>query len=135
MEVTKDAAHLDALVVRVIRRQPKGRQTPRCVQVDRNLLPGPSRGRRYLTLAGLAGNPDDARKALQTLAAEPQMLTTDALRALHCGAEAEVALHGGNPKAGSAKAAPRGTPLARGRLARGRGRNAHAPRRMHDEKR
>ena len=82
-----------------------------------------------------AGNPDDARKALQTLAAEPQMLTTDALRALHCGAEAEVALHGGNPKAGSAKAAPRGTPLARGRLARGRGRNAHAPRRMHDEKR
>lgn len=40
-----------------------------------------------------AGNVERGREALETLAADPRMLTTEALRAMHCGAEAELALH------------------------------------------
>ena len=45
-----------------------------------------------------AGNPEGARKALQSLRAEPQMLATEALKAMHCRAEAELALHHGELK-------------------------------------
>jgi hypothetical protein len=40
-----------------------------------------------------AGDVERAREALGALAGDPQMLATEALRAMHCGAEAELALH------------------------------------------
>ncbi|MGY4828177.1 winged helix-turn-helix domain-containing protein [Sphaerotilaceae bacterium SBD11-9] len=43
--------------------------------------------------AVLVGDAERARLALRTLATDPQMLPTDALKAMHCGAEAELALH------------------------------------------
>lgn len=46
-----------------------------------------------------AGQIDRAREALRTLATDPQMLATGALEALHCGAQAEVALADGAPAA------------------------------------
>lgn len=39
-----------------------------------------------------AGHVDRAREALGALAGEPQLLATEALEAMHCGAEAEVAM-------------------------------------------
>ena len=45
-----------------------------------------------------AGDVERAREALQVLRADPQMLTTDALKAMHCGAAAELALHVGEVK-------------------------------------
>jgi tetratricopeptide (TPR) repeat protein len=39
-----------------------------------------------------AGDVERARQALRTLATDPQMVATEALKALHCGAEAEVAM-------------------------------------------
>ena len=49
------------------------------------------------------GDIERAREALQTLRTEPQMLTTEALKAMHCGAEAELALHGGELKLAAQK--------------------------------
>lgn len=43
-----------------------------------------------------AGDLERAREALRTLAADPQMVATDALKALHCAAQAEVAIADGN---------------------------------------
>ena len=40
-----------------------------------------------------AGDVERGREALQVLATDPQMLDTDALKAMHCCAEAELALH------------------------------------------
>jgi tetratricopeptide (TPR) repeat protein len=40
-----------------------------------------------------AGDVERGREALQTLATDPQMLATEALRAMHCRAQAELALH------------------------------------------
>jgi tetratricopeptide (TPR) repeat protein len=40
-----------------------------------------------------AGDVDRGREALQALTADPQMLANDALKAMHCCAEAELALH------------------------------------------
>jgi len=40
-----------------------------------------------------AGDVERARETLHVLATDPQMLATDALRAMHCCAEAELALH------------------------------------------
>jgi len=45
-----------------------------------------------------AGDVEAARTALGTLRADPQMLATEALQAMHCGAEAELALHDGDFK-------------------------------------
>lgn len=46
-----------------------------------------------LAIARVAvGEVDRAREALATLAAEPQVLATEALKAMHCEAEAEVAM-------------------------------------------
>ncbi|HKX40222.1 MAG TPA: winged helix-turn-helix domain-containing protein [Burkholderiaceae bacterium] len=45
-----------------------------------------------------AGDAQRAREALQTLDADPQMLATEALKAMHCGAEAELAMHAGDVK-------------------------------------
>ena len=45
-----------------------------------------------------AGDVERAREALRTLGTDPQMLATEALKAMHCGAEAEVALHDGEVK-------------------------------------
>jgi DNA-binding winged helix-turn-helix (wHTH) protein len=39
-----------------------------------------------------AGNVERGREALRTLATDPQMLANDALKAMHCSAEAELAL-------------------------------------------
>lgn len=43
-----------------------------------------------------AGDAECARNALETLRNDPQMLATEALKAMHCGAEAELALHEGD---------------------------------------
>jgi DNA-binding winged helix-turn-helix (wHTH) protein len=40
-----------------------------------------------------AGDVERGREALQVLATDPQMLATEALKAMHCCAEAELALH------------------------------------------
>jgi DNA-binding winged helix-turn-helix (wHTH) protein len=45
-----------------------------------------------------AGDAQRARDALQALRADPQMLTTEALKAMQCGAAAELALHDGEVK-------------------------------------
>ena len=42
-----------------------------------------------------AGDVECGREALRTLATDPQMLANDALRAMHCGAEAEIAIADG----------------------------------------
>lgn len=42
------------------------------------------------------GDVERAREALQTLRAEPQLLANEALKAMHGGAEAELALHDGD---------------------------------------
>ena len=42
------------------------------------------------------GNVECGREALRTLASDPQMLANDALKALHCGAEAEIAIADGD---------------------------------------
>ncbi len=41
----------------------------------------------------MAGHVERAREALQTLRSDPQMLATEALKAMHCDAQAELALH------------------------------------------
>lgn len=41
----------------------------------------------------MAGEVERAREALQTLRSDPQMLATEALKAMHCDAQAELALH------------------------------------------
>jgi DNA-binding winged helix-turn-helix (wHTH) protein len=69
--------------------------------IERNLEEAvwPQRERRgqllcLLVHASLAGGDvDRAREALQILAADTQLLATDALKAMHCCAEAELALH------------------------------------------
>ncbi|HKW84745.1 MAG TPA: hypothetical protein VJN68_13430, partial [Burkholderiaceae bacterium] len=38
------------------------------------------------------GDVECGREALRTLASDPQMLANDALRAMHCGAQAEIAI-------------------------------------------
>ena len=43
-----------------------------------------------------AGHAERGREALHTLATDPQMLATEALKAAHCGAEAEVAISDGD---------------------------------------
>jgi tetratricopeptide (TPR) repeat protein len=43
-----------------------------------------------------AGDVERGREALRTLASDPQMLATEALRASHCSAEAEVAMSDGD---------------------------------------
>jgi tetratricopeptide (TPR) repeat protein len=43
-----------------------------------------------------AGNAERGREALRTLATDPQMLANEALRAMHCGAEAELAIAEGD---------------------------------------
>jgi hypothetical protein len=43
-----------------------------------------------------AGNVERARKALLTLSSDPQMLSNDALKAMHCGAVAELAWQDGD---------------------------------------
>ncbi|HEX6703134.1 MAG TPA: hypothetical protein VF169_00125 [Albitalea sp.] len=48
--------------------------------------------------AVMAGDAERAREALQTLHADPQMLANEALKAMHCGAQAELALHDGEIK-------------------------------------
>lgn len=48
--------------------------------------------------AAAAGDFESARDALQTLRADPQTLATDALKAMQCRAEAELALHDGDVK-------------------------------------
>ena len=48
--------------------------------------------------AAAAGDVQRAREALQALHADPQLLSTDALKAMHCGAVAELALHDGELK-------------------------------------
>jgi tetratricopeptide (TPR) repeat protein len=50
-----------------------------------------------------AGDVERAREALQTLRGDPQMLATEALKAMHCGAEAELALHDGELKLAASK--------------------------------
>jgi DNA-binding winged helix-turn-helix (wHTH) protein/tetratricopeptide (TPR) repeat protein len=40
-----------------------------------------------------AGDVERGREVLSALAADPEMVATEALKALHCGAEAELALH------------------------------------------
>lgn len=46
--------------------------------------------------AAAAGDVERARVTLQTIAADPQVLASDAIKAMHCRAEAELALHGGD---------------------------------------
>ncbi len=46
--------------------------------------------------AAVAGNLDRAREALTTIAAQPQLIDTEALKAMHCTAEAEVAMRDGD---------------------------------------
>ncbi|HET7795529.1 MAG TPA: winged helix-turn-helix domain-containing protein [Rhizobacter sp.] len=53
--------------------------------------------------AVLAGDAERARLALRTLATDPQMLPTDALKAMHCSAEAELAFHDGEFKLAAQK--------------------------------
>ena len=43
-----------------------------------------------------AGDVERARATLATIAGEPQVLANDAVRAMHCHGEAELALHGGD---------------------------------------
>ena len=43
-----------------------------------------------------AGDAERAREALAAVAADPQLRTTEALKAMHCGAEAEIALADGD---------------------------------------
>ncbi|HWH84945.1 MAG TPA: winged helix-turn-helix domain-containing protein [Burkholderiaceae bacterium] len=50
-----------------------------------------------------AGDVERAREALQMLRADPQMLATEALMAMHCGAEAELARHDADPKLAAQK--------------------------------
>jgi tetratricopeptide (TPR) repeat protein len=44
-----------------------------------------------------AGDAECGREALRTLAADPRMLANEALKAMHCGAEAELALADSDP--------------------------------------
>ncbi|HEY9024866.1 MAG TPA: winged helix-turn-helix domain-containing protein [Burkholderiaceae bacterium] len=44
-----------------------------------------------------AGDAARGREALRTLATDPQMLANEALKAMHCGAEAELAIADGDP--------------------------------------
>lgn len=50
-----------------------------------------------------AGDVDRARETLQTIAADPQLLANEALKAMHCRADAELALQGGDLKLGAQK--------------------------------
>jgi len=49
-----------------------------------------------------AGDAERARQALSVLAGEPQLLATEALRAMHCRAQAELAFHDRELKAAAA---------------------------------
>jgi DNA-binding winged helix-turn-helix (wHTH) protein len=49
------------------------------------------------------GNAQRGHEALQQLAANPETLATDALRAMHCGAQAELAIHAGEFKPAAQK--------------------------------
>jgi tetratricopeptide (TPR) repeat protein len=53
--------------------------------------------------AAAAGDVERARATLQTIAADPQVLANDAVKAMHCRAEAELALHGGDFKLAAQK--------------------------------
>ncbi len=50
-----------------------------------------------------AGDVERGREALAVLASDPQMLATEALKAMHCAAEAEVALRDGEPRLAAQK--------------------------------
>jgi DNA-binding winged helix-turn-helix (wHTH) protein len=50
-----------------------------------------------------AGDVGRARETLQTIAADPQVLANEALKAMHCRAEAELALHGDDFKLAAQK--------------------------------
>jgi hypothetical protein len=49
------------------------------------------------------GDAQRAYTALQQLTADPETLATDALKAMHCGAQAELALHAGEFKPAAQK--------------------------------
>ena len=53
--------------------------------------------------AAAAGDVERARTTLRTIAADTQVLANDAIKAMHCRAEAELALHGGDFKLGALK--------------------------------
>lgn len=53
--------------------------------------------------AAAAGDVERARATLQTIAADPQVLANDAVKAMHRRAEAELALHGGDFKLAAQK--------------------------------
>jgi DNA-binding winged helix-turn-helix (wHTH) protein/tetratricopeptide (TPR) repeat protein len=50
-----------------------------------------------------AGDAERARETLRTIAADPQVLANDAVKAMHCRAEAELALHGSDFKLAAQK--------------------------------
>jgi tetratricopeptide (TPR) repeat protein len=53
--------------------------------------------------AVMGGQIERGREALRTLDARPELLTTDALKAMHCAAGAEVAIHEGDFKQAAQK--------------------------------
>jgi DNA-binding winged helix-turn-helix (wHTH) protein len=56
--------------------------------------------------AAAAGDVERARETLQKIAADPQLLGNEALKAMHFRAEAELALHGGDFKVAAHKLRP-----------------------------